>query len=193
MNVRQVRQCFWSVVMSSELTTSFPLWQKDIPFWRQWYISRKKIMKISFFKAWNVPLHIIRRHLKPSLKQKWASPRTPLELRLPSAAFRQKPRLCADSNTRFVVRIFILSDSNFFQSQKHWFFNRYGLALWYDFPDIAHIIVNNGSKTQFSKHMSFLKLHILFYNNDQFFLIVIRHGSPDITHIKANRNHKYAI
>ena len=47
-------------------------------------------------------------------------PPNPPKLQLPSAAFRQKPRLRADSNTEFGVRIFILSDSNFFQSQKHW-------------------------------------------------------------------------
>ena len=46
-------------------------------------------------------------------------PPEPLELRLPSAASRRKLRLRADSNTWFGVRIFILSDSNFFQSQKH--------------------------------------------------------------------------
>ena len=39
-----------------------------------------------------------------------------LELRLILAGFRQEPRLRADSNTKFGVRIFILSDSNFFQS-----------------------------------------------------------------------------
>ena len=32
----QTNQFFWSVVMSSELTTSFSPWRKYIPFWRQW-------------------------------------------------------------------------------------------------------------------------------------------------------------
>ena len=42
-------QCFWSVVMSSELTRSFPLWRKNIPFWRQWYISRQILLKNVLF------------------------------------------------------------------------------------------------------------------------------------------------
>ena len=32
------KQCFWSVVMSLELTTSFPPWRKNVPFWRNWLI-----------------------------------------------------------------------------------------------------------------------------------------------------------
>ena len=33
---------------------------------------------------------------------------------------RREPRLRADFNTRFGVRIFVLPDSNFIQSQKRW-------------------------------------------------------------------------
>ena len=46
-------------------------------------------------------------------------PPPPLELWSHLVAVYRNPHLRADSNTRFVVRIFILSDSNFFHSQKH--------------------------------------------------------------------------
>ena len=81
---------------------------------------------MSCFKAWNVPLDINRRHLKPSLKKiTGGMPSDPPELRSLSAGVRRKPRLRAESNTRFGVRIFILPDSNFFSETEtlgfaHW-------------------------------------------------------------------------
>ena len=73
----------------------------------------KNYWKMSFFKAWIVPLVIRRRNLKPYLKQKipgGAYPRTPWSCDC------RKPRLRA--NTRFGVRIFILSDSQLFSEPE---------------------------------------------------------------------------
>ena len=85
--------------MSSEFTTSFPLWRKNSLFWRQWYISRKKSWNMSYFTAWYVPLDITRRHLSLLWNKKFPVGHAPgppppkKKLWLPSAIVRWKPRL----------------------------------------------------------------------------------------------------
>ena len=101
-----------SDLSSYRQTTSFPLWRKKHSILTTIIIyQEKKYLRISCFKAWNVPLDITRRHPKPSLKPKilgGACPWTPIELQLPSVAVRRKLRLRFDSNTRFGVRISIV-------------------------------------------------------------------------------------
>ena len=70
--------------MSSEVTTSFPLWRKTNSILTTMIYNKKKIKeKWVFFKAWNVPLDITRRHLKLSLKQI-----------IPGGACTRTPRSC---------------------------------------------------------------------------------------------------
>ena len=73
---------------------------------------------MSFSKAWNVPLDITRRHLKPSLKQKilgGACHRTPGDvIAFGGLSLEAAPAWWPQHQVG--VRIFILSDSNFFQN-----------------------------------------------------------------------------